>query len=172
MPRSRKEKHYAKVHDMAQCWPVPPSELLWVGGTYARHPKYFPEHQKEHAWVYGRLRPLGIQPDTFLSKLHQAGLNRFAPIDVCHKARSDGTMVQQLPGTLLDTVRAGELWTYLENHQLHESLWYGLACGTSTSTTPPFSITHCPTSGIGRRSHSFDSHVRSTSRRHALLKKW
>ena len=80
MPLSRREKHYAKVHAMAQCWPVPPSEMLWVGGTYARHPRYFPEHQKEHAWVYGRLRPLGIQPDAFLAKLHQAGFNRFAPI--------------------------------------------------------------------------------------------
>ena len=24
-----------------------------------------------------------------------------------------------------DTVRAGKLWTYMETHKLHESLWYG-----------------------------------------------
>ena len=127
MPRSRREKHYAKVVDIAQCWPVPPTELLWVGGTYARHPKHFPEHQKEHAWVYGKLRPLGIQPDTFLSKLHQAGFNRFAPVDLWHKTWDDDVMLQHFPGTLPDTVRAGKLWTYLETHKLHESLWYGHA---------------------------------------------
>jgi hypothetical protein len=75
MPLTRREKHYPKVDAMAQCWPVPPSEMLWVGGTYARHPKYFPEHQNEHAWVYGKLRSLGIQQDAFWSKLHQAGFN-------------------------------------------------------------------------------------------------
>ena len=127
MPRSRREKHYTKVVDMAQCWPVPPTELLWVGGTYARHPKHFPEHQKELAWVYGKLRPLGIQPDTFLSKLHQAGFNRFAPVDLWHKTWDDDVMLQHFPGTLPDTVRAGKLWTYLETHKLHESLWYGHA---------------------------------------------
>ena len=36
-------------------------------------------------------------------------------------------MVQHLPGTRSNTVRAGELWTYMETHQLHESLWYGHA---------------------------------------------
>jgi hypothetical protein len=127
MPHSRRQKHYAKVVDMAQCWPVPPTELLWVGGTYARHPKHFPEHQQEHAWVYGKLRPLGIQPDTFLSKLHQAGFNRFAPVDLWHKTWDDDVMLQHLPGTLPDTVRAGKLWTYLDTHELHESLWYGHA---------------------------------------------
>ena len=70
MALSRRQKPFAKVDAMAQCWPVPPNELLWVGGTYARHPKYFPDHQKEHAWVYGSVRPLAIHPDTFLSKLH------------------------------------------------------------------------------------------------------
>ena len=125
MPLSRREKHYAKVHAMAQCWPVPPSELLWVGGTYARHPKYFPEHQKEHAWVYGKLRPLGIQPDAFLSKLHQAGFNRFAPIELWCKIWDDDAMFRHFPGTLSDTVRAGKLWTYMETHKLHKSLWYG-----------------------------------------------
>ena len=127
MPRSRKQKHYAKVAEMAQCWPVPPSELLWVGGTYARHPKHFPEHQQEHAWVYGKLRPLGIQPDTFLSQLHQAGFNRFAPIDLWCKTWDDEVTSKHFRGTLPDTVRAGKLWTYLETHKLHESLWYGHA---------------------------------------------
>ena len=125
MPLTRREKHYAKVHAMAQCWPVPPSEMLWVGGTYARHPRYFPEHQKEHAWVYGRLRPLGIQPDAFLSKLHQAGVNRFAPIELWRKIWDEDAMFRHFPGTLSDTVRAGKLWTYMETHKLHESLWYG-----------------------------------------------
>ena len=36
MPLTCREKHYAKVHAMAQCWPVPPSEMLWGGSTYAR----------------------------------------------------------------------------------------------------------------------------------------
>ena len=93
---------------MAQCWPVPPSEMLWVGGTYARHPRYFPEHQKEHTWVYGKLRPLGIQPDAFLSKLHQAGFNRYAPVEAWCKVS--------------DAVRAKRLWTYMETLKLHESL--------------------------------------------------
>jgi hypothetical protein len=127
MPRSRRDKHYAKVADIAQCWPLPPTELLWVGGTYARHPKHFPEHQQEHAWVHGKLRPLGIQPETFLSKLHQAGFNRFAPIELWYKTWDDDGMLQHFPGTLPDTVRAGKLWTYLETHNLHESLWYGHA---------------------------------------------
>ena len=48
--------------------------------------KTIPEHEKEHAWVYGKLRPLSIQPDTFLSGLHQAGLNRFAPIGLWCKS--------------------------------------------------------------------------------------
>jgi len=125
MSLTRREKHYAKVHAMAQCWPVPPSEMLWVGGTYARHPRYFPEHQKEHAWVYGRLRPLGIQPDAFLSKLHQAGVNRFAPIEMWRNIWDEDAMFRHFPGTLSDTVRAGKLWTYMETHKLHESLWYG-----------------------------------------------
>ena len=124
-PLTRRKKHYAKVLDMAQCWPVPPSEMLWVGGTYARHPRYFPEHQKEHAWVYGRLRPLGIQPDAFLAKLHQAGFNRFAPIELWRKIWDDDAMFRHFPGTISDTVRAGKLWTYMETHKLHESLWYG-----------------------------------------------
>jgi len=127
MPRSRREKHYAKVTDMAQCWPVPPTELLWVGGTYARHPKHFPEYQQEHAWVYGKLRPLGIQPDSFLSKLHQAGFNRFAPVALWCKIWDDDAMYRLFPGTLPDTVRAGKLWTYMEMHKLHEPLWYGHA---------------------------------------------
>ena len=125
MSVSRRQHHYAKVHAMAQCWPVPPSELLWVGGTYARLPKYFPEHQKEHAWVYGKLRPLGIQPDAFLSTLHQAGFNRFAPLELWCKSWDDDAMFRHFPGTLSDTVRAGKLWTYMETHKLHESLWYG-----------------------------------------------
>ena len=125
MPLSRREKHYAKVHAMAQCWPVPPGELLWVGGTYARHPKYVPEHQNEHAWVHGKLRPLGIQPDAFLSKLHQAGVNRFAPIESWCKIWDEDAMFRHFPGALNDTVRAGKLWTYMETHELHHSLWYG-----------------------------------------------
>ena len=125
MPQTRRKKYYAKVLDMVQCWPVPPSEMLWVGGTYARHPRYFPEHQNEHAWVYGRLRPLGIQPDAFLSKLHQAGVNRFAPIDLWHKIWDEDAMSRHFPGTLSDTVRAGRLCTYMETHKLHKSLWYG-----------------------------------------------
>ena len=55
MPRARREKHYAKVHSMAQCWPVPPAELLWVGGTYARSPDLFPAYQQEHA-IWSRSR--------------------------------------------------------------------------------------------------------------------
>ena len=31
------------------------------------------------------------------------------------------------PGVLDDSVRAGKLWTYLETHKLHESIWYGYA---------------------------------------------
>ena len=34
-------------------------------------------------------------------------------------------MFRHFPGTLSDTVRAGKLWTYMETHKLHESLWYG-----------------------------------------------
>ncbi len=30
-------------------------------------------------------------------------------------------------GVLDDSVRAGKLWTYLETHKLHESIWYGYA---------------------------------------------
>jgi hypothetical protein len=126
MPHPRRQKQYAKVVDMAQCWPVPPTELLWVGGTYARHPKHFPEHQNEHAWVYGKLRPLGIQPDSFVSKLHQAGCNRFAPTELWCSVLDD-SMLQHFPGTLSDTVRAGKLWKYLDTHKLHKSLWYGHA---------------------------------------------
>ena len=37
----------------------------------------------------------------------------------------DDAMFQHFPGTLSDTVRAGKLWTYMETHRLHESLWYG-----------------------------------------------
>ena len=125
MPRSLRKNRYAKVHDMAQCWPVPPEEMLWVGGTYARHPKYFPEHQNEHAWVYGKLRPLGIQPDAFLSKLHQAGVNRHAPILLWCKTLDDDAMLRHFPGSLRDTVRAEKLWTYMKRHRLLESLWYG-----------------------------------------------
>ena len=110
---------------MAECWPVPPAELLWVGGTYARHPKHFPEHQQEHAWVYGKLRPLGIQPDSFCSRLHQAGCNRVAPTDLWCSALDDD--FQHFPGTLSDTVRAGKLCKYLDAHKLHKSLWYGHA---------------------------------------------
>ena len=29
------------------------------------------------------------------------------------------------PGVLPDKVRAGKLWTHLETHGLHTSLWYG-----------------------------------------------
>ena len=125
MPRARREKHYAKVHSMAQCWPVPPAELLWVGGTYARSPDLFPAYQQEHAWVYGKLRPLGIQPDSFLSRLHQTGVNRFAPIAEWCKTEDAHAMPRQFPGTLPDAVRAGKLWTHIETHKLHESLWHG-----------------------------------------------
>ena len=125
MPRPRRKKHYTRVGNMAECWPVPPAELLWVGGTYARHPKHFPEHQQEHAWVYGKLRPLGIQPDSFCSKLHQAGCNRFAPTDLWCGALDDD--FQHFPDTLSDTVRAGKLCKYLDAHKLHKSLWYGHA---------------------------------------------
>ena len=34
-------------------------------------------------------------------------------------------MFRHFPGTLSDTVRAGRLWTYMETHKLHKSLWYG-----------------------------------------------
>jgi hypothetical protein len=36
-------------------------------------------------------------------------------------------MYRHFPGTLPDTVRAGKLWTHMETHRLHESLWYGHA---------------------------------------------
>ena len=34
-------------------------------------------------------------------------------------------MLRHFPGTINDTVRAGRLWTYMETHRLHESLWCG-----------------------------------------------
>ena len=80
---------------------------------------------KKLAWVYGKLRPLGIQPDAFLSKLHQAGFNRFAPMELWRKIWDEDAMFRHFPGTISDTVRAGRLWTYMETHKLHESLWYG-----------------------------------------------
>ena len=117
MSRSRREKHYATARALAHCWPMPRAELLWMGGKYARHPRHFPEHQNEHAWVYVHLRPLGIQPDPFLFKLRQQSKHyTFAPADIHH-----------LPGTLPDSMRAGKLWTYMETHKLHKSLWYGHA---------------------------------------------
>jgi hypothetical protein len=120
MSSARKKEHYEQVAAMAPCWPVPPTELLWVGGTYALHPKQFPAQQQEHAWVYEKLRPLGIQPDSFLASLHQAGYPRLAPTEVW-------PTMSPFPGVLPDSVRAGKLWTYLETHKLHESIWYGQA---------------------------------------------
>ena len=84
------------------------------GWRVARHPQHFLKHSNEHAWVYGKLRPLGIQPDAFLSKLNQVGLDRFAPIELWSKSLDDDAMLRHFPGTITDTVRAGKLWTYME----------------------------------------------------------
>ena len=138
MPRSRREKQYSRVAEMVGCWPVPPNEVLWVGGTYARHPDYFPPEQQERAWVYAKLRPLGIQPSKFLSTLHQAGRNEFAPTELWRRPRTplvgadeEGADVLEsatsFPGVLPSKVRAGKLWTHLDTHGLHKSLWYGHA---------------------------------------------
>jgi hypothetical protein len=147
MPPARKKKHYDQVAAMAQCWPVPPRELLWVGGTYARHPKHFPAQQQEHAWVYGKLRPLGIQPDSFLASLHQAGYPRLAPISLWPTMRADDNDEQgrfHFPGVLPDIVRAGKLWTYLETHKLHESIWYGHALRNKRQHHTSILLHHLP----------------------------
>ena len=47
-------------------WSTSPEELLWGGGTYARHPNDFPAEQSQAAWIYDHLRPLGIQPSNFM----------------------------------------------------------------------------------------------------------
>ena len=47
-------------------WTLAPEDCVWVGGTYARHPKFFPPEQSQHTWIYEHLRPLGIQPSEFM----------------------------------------------------------------------------------------------------------
>ena len=51
-------------------WVVPPGDLLWVGGAYARHPGDFPG-QSDPAWIFEHLRPLGIQPSKFMQTLRR-----------------------------------------------------------------------------------------------------
>lgn len=94
-------------------------------GTYARHPRYSPEHQQAHAWVHGRRRPPGIQPDASLSHLHQAGLNWSAPVEFWRQIWDGDAMSRHLPSVISNTVRAGKLWTCMDTHNLYESLWYG-----------------------------------------------
>ena len=131
MSQWRQNKYYPSAGNLEMAWPVPPENVMWVGGTYARHPRHFPKHQNEDAWVYVHLRPLGIPPDPFLSKLHQQSKHyRYAPDEI-----------HRFPGTLPDSVRVGKLWTYMKTHKLHESLWYGHAlCEKNANTTLPSSI--------------------------------
>ena len=67
------------MYDMSYYWSCEPRQLLWVGVTYARDPKYFPACQQETAWIYANLRPLRIQPPIELMRIHFARPWRYAP---------------------------------------------------------------------------------------------
>ena len=105
-------------------WAVPPEELLWVGGTYARHPSQFPAEQSQPTWVHDHLRPLGIQPPRLLCKLRQG-----ARIDAhdwnLHLEDEEGECdLPFFPFSLTPVQQESMLSAFLWKHAL-PSVWYG-----------------------------------------------
>ena len=109
----------SKMYDMWFHWNCQPYELLWVGGTYARDPKYFPACQQETEWIYAKLRPLHIQPPIELMRIHFArpwcGPDWPAP----RFTRKQGVSVEAC---------GVQLYKYMKRHGMlwyPSGLWYG-----------------------------------------------
>ena len=108
-------------------WAVPPERLLWVGGTYARHPSQFPPEQHRSAWIFERFRPLGIQPSGFMQKLRR-GAKDHALDSNQHLVDEDENFsapaVPHFPFSLTPQQQESMLSAHLWKHDL-PSVWYG-----------------------------------------------
>ena len=109
-------------------WAVPPQELVWVGGTYARSPSFFPAEQSQADWIFTHLRPLGIQPSAFMLKLRK-GAEGCPPRPVEGiEGKGLGAKIACVgpvfPFILKPTDQEAMLSAYLWKHDL-PSVWYG-----------------------------------------------
>ena len=107
-------------------WTIPPERLLWVGGTYARHPSQFPPEQNQSAWIFDKLRPLGIQPSNFMQKLrrgakdHALGSNKHL---VDEDENLSSPALPLFPFVLTPPQQESMLSAHLWKHGL-PSVWY------------------------------------------------
>ena len=125
--RRPKNKDRDKLYDMSYYWSVRPEYLLWVGGTYARHPKHFPANQQDTEWIFANLRPLCIQPPTELMRIHFAKPWKRSP-----DWPAPGYQVIQKHDISIEACGA-QLYNYLKLHAMisyrgdPDCVWYGHA---------------------------------------------